>query len=578
MTWSILRVAAFVLAGLAVVDPSLTSSRRSRPLVSIAADDRVSERLATDVERVLSRRFTVVRGESDGASASVLVGETVPSELTAARPPSFAIFPTETRPAARITLLDAPTAAPLNSRVPVDVQLAVVGAAGRQVEVDLSIDGVVVSHSSAPVRSDSSMVMLQPTVMFGAGTHVLHATARLTAGAALDSATTVVDVRSARLPILFFDARPSWTSTFVRRSLEQDARFSVTHRMLTSRGLSNISGLAPASLRDAEPLDAFSTILVGAPDQLSERDVAGLEEYMRRRGGRVVFLMEGRSSASIDRLSGVPRWRSAQLAAPVAASDAAGSVILRGREFYWPGAMPPDAAVHAFTVARDSTQRAIIWSIPVGAGELTLSGAVDAWHHRDDPDGFDTFWPSLVTGLALAAPEPIDAEMSSRQLEPGQEATVRVRVREVLLAADDNQRSQVRAMLVSATDTAFVRLWPDQLPGTFTGRFVAPRDSGLYRLVVTSGSERGEVSVVVRPRVRSAGSDERPLVRAFVSSRNGTSIDEAAMSRLPDLITSAVQPVSRVESWHPMRSPWWIVPFALLLGLEWWWRRRNGHA
>jgi hypothetical protein len=544
----------------------------------MVADDRVSARLAADVERVLSRRFTVVQGESDAASATVLVGETVPRELTAARSPSFAIFPTDTRPAVRFTLLDVPETVPLNSRVPVDVRLTVVGAAGRQVEVDLSINGAVVNHSSTSVRSDSSIVMLQPTVMPEAGTHVLHAKARLTGGAALDSATAVVDVRSGRLPVLFFDARPSWTSTFVRRSLDQDARFSVTHRMLTSRGVSNTSGPAPASLRDVEPLDGFSTILVGAPDQLSERDVAGLEEYMRRRGGRVVLLMEGRSSPSIDRLSGVPRWRSVQLAAPAAITDGAGRAMLRGREFYWPAAMPIDAALHALNVARDSTQRVLIWGVPVGAGELTMSGAVDAWHHRDDPDGFDAFWPSLVTGLALAAPEPFDANLSSRHLAPGQPATIHLRVRDVLLAADDNQRSQVRATLVSATDSAFVRLWPDRLPGTFTGSFVAPRDSGLHRLVVTSGTERAEVSLVVRPGVRSSASDERPLVQAFVSSRNGTSLDEADMSRLPDLIMSAVEPVSRVESWHPMRSSWWIVPFALLLGLEWWGRRRNGHS
>jgi hypothetical protein len=33
--------------------------------------------------------------------------------------------------------------------------------------------------------------------------------------------------------------------------------------------------------------------------------------------------------------------------------------------------------------------------------------------------------------------------------------------------------------------------------------------------------------------------------------------------------------VQRGES-HPMRSGWWIVPFALLLGFEWWSRRRAG--
>ena len=577
MTWSILRVAAFVVAGLAVLDPSLTSSRRSRPLVSVVADDPAGE-LVADVTRLLSRRFTVLDGVSDASSATVLVGATVPREAATAGTPSFAILPQETTPSARITLLDVPTVVPANSRVPVDLRFTVVGADGREVEVNLSIDGTVVGHSRAPVRSDSSVVTLQSAVMPEEGIHVIYATASLTGGTVLDSAATLVDVRGSRLPILFFDARPSWTSTFVRRALEQDSRFRVTHRMLTSRGVSNTSGPAPASLRDFGALDDFATIIVGAPDQLAERDVAGLEAFMRRRGGRVVLLMDGRSSASVDRLSGVQRWRVTQLATPAAITDAAGRGILRGRELYWPAALPKDAELHALTVTRDSTRRPIIWSIPVGAGQLTMSGAVDAWHHRDDPGGFDAFWSSLVTGMSLAAPEPIDVKVSSRLLAPGDEATVRVAIREPLLADGDIHQARVIAMLVSPTDSAFVRLWPDRTPGLFSGRIVAPRDTGVYHLTVTAGTERTAVPVVVMPAVRSAGEDQRPLVSAFVSSRNGTSIDESDLSRLPDLITSAVQPVSRVESWHPMRSPWWIVPFALLLGLEWWWRRRNGHA
>jgi hypothetical protein len=34
----------------------------------------------------------------------------------------------------------------------------------------------------------------------------------------------------------------------------------------------------------------------------------------------------------------------------------------------------------------------------------------------------------------------------------------------------------------------------------------------------------------------------------------------------------------RESRWHPMRHPWWIAPLALLLGVEWWARRRAGLA
>jgi len=36
------------------------------------------------------------------------------------------------------------------------------------------------------------------------------------------------------------------------------------------------------------------------------------------------------------------------------------------------------------------------------------------------------------------------------------------------------------------------------------------------------------------------------------------------------------QPSSQVVSTHPWRSPWWMIPFATCLTLEWWLRRRDG--
>jgi hypothetical protein len=39
-----------------------------------------------------------------------------------------------------------------------------------------------------------------------------------------------------------------------------------------------------------------------------------------------------------------------------------------------------------------------------------------------------------------------------------------------------------------------------------------------------------------------------------------------------------VRVVPRAETWHPMRSAWWIIPFALALSGEWWLRRRRGLA
>ena len=576
---TVLRSAAFGVALLAVVDPSLTAEKRARPLVTVLAADH--DVLATRVTEALERQFTVARGLNDAASATILVGATMPHALRLPEGPVFAVSPARRRPEFRIARIDAPSAAQLNARVDIYVHVPVVGAAGRVLDVQLSMDGLVTGQQNAQVQTDSIIVVVGMTVAPGTGPHLLRAISRLSGESSADSASFVMDVRDERLPVLFFDARPSWTSTFVRRLIERDARFVVTHRTLTSRGLSNTAGAAPLTLRDPDSTKGFASIVIGAPDQLTESEVAGLEFFMRRRGGRVVLNMEGRSSAAIDRLAGASRWRGAQLAAPTPITDADGVELLRGRELFWPAMTPSGAVVHAFNTARDSTRRPVVWSVPVGAGRLMISGAIDSWHYRGaggDSSGFDAFWSSVITGHSLSAPVPVEVQVSSSLLAPGEETTVRVTLRDAFLSNRNQRSARLRATLISDRDSTPVRLWPDASPGVFTGKVVAPRTTGTYQLNVAAGSERASSPIVVDAVAKGPKSDDGDLVSAFVSSRNGVVVGEADLNRLPGLISSAVESVSRVETWHPMRSPWWIVPFALLLGAEWWWRRRNGLA
>ena len=575
---TVLRAAAFGVAVLAVLDPPVTAGRRARPLVSVVSADH--DVLAAGTREALARRFTVVRGVSDAASATVLVGG-MPDELKHATGPVFAVLPARHRPDIRITRIEAPASTQANAQSTVHVRVQVVGAAGRDLLVQLTLDGLLVGQRTSRAGTDSTDVVVPIPVAPGVGAKVLRATARLNGEAAADSASFVMDVRDDRIPVLFFDTRPSWTSTFVRRVVENDTRFSTVHRVVTSRGLSNTAGPAPVTLRDVESTKAFATIVVGAPDQLSEGDVSGLEAVMRRRGGRVVLLLEGRSSAALDRLSGASDWRAAQLAAPAAINDAARVELLRARELFWPAGSPSEASVHAFYTARDSTQKPIVWSVPVGGGRLIVSGAVDSWHYRGggrDSSGFDAFWSSMIAGQSIAAPEPVEIRVTPSLVAPGNEAVVSVTVRDAFLSERQQWSARIHALLLSDRDSTPVRLWPGASPGVFTGAVVAPREPGTYRLSVVSGAERGSAPLVVDSAAKSPGRDDSDLLGTFVSSRGGVAIGENDLGRLPNLISSAVESVSRVETWHPMRSPWWIVPFALLLGAEWWWRRRRGLA
>ena len=539
-----LRIAAVAIAIMAAVDPSITSSRPSRPIVSVIKASTEDVVLADRVAAALAPRFTVVRGRLDGAAGVVLAGASLPDESVAWPGLVAAVEPTAQSPQVSIVSLDAPHDAPLNARVPVKASVNVTGGRGRILNVALRSEQGEVDTAAVVVEADS--------------------------------ATILVELRAERYPVLFFDPRASWSSTFVRRALEQDPRFVVTSRVRTSRGVSNVSGSPPASLVDAVP-DDYATIIVGSPDQLNAADMRALETFMRERGGRVVVLLDGRVNANINQLTGVTAWSSVRLESAIALADSSGSGPLHARELAWPTRNPAGISTHAWSVSSDSTVRTILWSVPVGPGRLFVSGAIDAWHYRDPAmSRFDAFWPRILADLSAAAPRPVEVALSRRVLVPGQETTVRVSARSS--AMDATRSLSVRTMLTNGTESTFVRLWPTTERGTMEGTVVAPATPGSYRLIVTAGSTTESKSFVVDSVANPARADEPDIIAAFVSSRSGFTIGESRLQSLSERLAAAFEPVSRVETWYPMRSAWWLLPFTAFLGAEWWWRRRRGLA
>ena len=574
MNLTALRVAAIVIGVVAVLDPSITANRPSRPVVSVMPADPLRDSVLSErVARELDRRFDVVRGALDVASATVVTGTTLPDDARQWRNTLYAVTP-RTEASVRVIGLSAPAESPLNARIPVQATVLVTGQRGRQVTVALKAGSMVVDRKVVPIVTDTATVPVTlayaPTTI---GPALLRGTATVEGTSVGDSATIIVEARDERLNVLFFDPRASWMSTFVRRALESDPRFSVTHRMVTSRGVANTGGPAPVSLRDATALTRYSAVIVAAPEQLTDADVAGLDEFMRLRGGRVVLLMDRRAAGPVDRLTGMTDWRAVRLQTPASVGE------LRSQEIAWPAALSAGAATHAEHVSRDSTRRAVVWSVALGAGRVLVSGALDSWHYRDpSSSGFDAFWSNTIADLAAGAPRAIDITALHRVLAPGQETRIVVRLRDATMSNRPVRTAGVSALLIGANDSVPIRLWPDQVPGKFTGMIVAPRQSGAYRLVVSSAGERSELSIAVDPAARAPSADDRDLISAFVSSRGGSVVDEAQLTELPARLAAALPVVSRVETWHPMRSPWWILPFAILLGAEWWWRRRRGLA
>jgi hypothetical protein len=572
-----LRSVAIAIALAAVIDPSITSKRATKPDVVVLASDSVRDgTLANEVARSISKTYTVTRGALAGASATIVAGRTLPADAMPETTPVFAVMPATDRPSLTIESLRVPTSAPALARVRVDASIHVTGARGKTADVTLRDAAVSLDHTTRSIATNDDT--LRVTLSFvppSTGPTRLRVAAHVD-GASDAVGDALVNVRDQKWAILFYDPRPSWMSTFVRRAIERDPRFVATSRVVTSRDVATSVGNPPGRLDDLSALELFDEVVVGAPQALSATDVAALEAFMRRRGGSVVLLLDDPAPALVHRLIGVFSWMRFALpgnqlmSSPMDGND---SLALQSTERIEPSTLPPGAVPIA------GGAQPVVWREPVGAGTLVISTALDAWRFRDPAlSSFDRFWQTVLGDAANRAAEPLTVSTSSAVVAPGERFDVNATLRD---EAIDGQTRDVGPLQVAATvgarpdSSGVLHLWP-RGAGQLAGRVHAPASPGLYQVALSVAGRRAAVPFVV-------ASDGRPVVPAaearlvdLVHATHGAIVSASQIARLGALLGLAVHVAPRLVTWHPMRSAWWIIPFVLALSGEWWLRRRRG--
>ena len=166
----------------------------------------------------------------------------------------------------------------------------------------------------------------------------------------------------APMPVLVFEPRPSWTSTFVRRALESDPRLEIQSR--SRLGPTVAVGSERARL-DEETLIAAQAVVIGAPESLSAQDVALLDRYVRIRGGTLVLLPDRPIEGPVARLvPGMWTERVSAEAVPVGAVRASELLTIES----------PDARARILASTSDPARPAIV-SFPSGRGQIVVYGS-----------------------------------------------------------------------------------------------------------------------------------------------------------------------------------------------------------
>jgi hypothetical protein len=626
------RGLAFAIVVLAILDPAFTMSVRSDAVVAVVAGDPGRDgELARRTAELLDPSFTVVRGDFGGAAGTVLIGSAVPPDAGSLAPPVFVVTPRPPEPPLRIASVVGAGTTSLDATSTFEVSLDLAASRADTLEVALLAEGVPLDRTRLPVEAGPGRVTARlsftPSV---AGPAPLELRARLTRSGAEAVRPLLVAVEVEPVDILFFDPRPSWMSTFVRRTLEQDGRVRVTSRTITSPGIGTTFGEAPPGITGPGALSPFRVVLVGAPELLSEAEVGALEGFLRRRGGTVVLLLDRPAGGPFERLAGVEAWSgtgdddSAELELSPLVPGERDEGRLIASQLLWPDALPPRARTLVSHRGVEGTpERPVIWQTPVGAGRLLVSGVLDGWRFRDpEQHAFDPFWTGLVGAAAAAVPPAVGLALrqdagpgpgaAGQVIRAGEPASVRVVLLEQSLSgalevsgvgagafeagafgasalgAGDTVRATATARIEGTGEFAgssrALRLWPSGPPGHFEASLPPNLEAGLYRIQIDTGDDSGDASGAMVVRVAEmevspaptswSGHDE--LVQAWAGSRGGEAVPEARLGQLPGRIAASLGGERRRERRHPFRSPWWILPLALLLGWEWWWRRARG--
>jgi hypothetical protein len=592
----LLRASAIVIAVLAWLDPSYAG--RSRPRIAVIDAASSAPARAADVAAKLAAEAIVTTHKDPDADAWVVVADDEEAAIPA--PPDAValslIVPAPSAQSVVVDSLDAPARSRPRDRVPIVATFAARGVRGAQTTFVLrSGDLPLARQTHTWTREDERLTVrfdvLLPSPVIN---HLIVEAVEGPGRSRRSRADTVVSADAARVSVLIYEGRPSWTTTFARRAIEDDGAFFVSAVARLSRGISAIAeprktsiDLAWSPPRPVSSLPLSSTLLdghhvaiVGAPETLTAAEVESLRVYATR-GGVVVLAPDLRPSGPYVSLLLQARLdeRLLEDAIRLPLADAPSlslmaSELVEARVPAGGQAMAPGR--HADTAS--------IWTAPLGRGRVLFVGALDAWRFRGrKEESFDRWWPRVVEWLGR---DRVDARLVSsepRVAAPGEPVALRVRA-----DVSDTGESAMRVAIGPAGQPGdrrqenVLRLWPDAEAGVYRGVINAPERPGVYAVSARSGPAGGGARetaslapLIVDEKARRARhADDR--WRIATGARGGIVATPDDVARVVQAIRPRADRAAPADRRFPMRSLWWLLPFTACLGGEWWLRRRAG--
>jgi hypothetical protein len=581
----LLRTAAVLIAVAGLVDPVWTRDRaQRRPLLvgvldrptldlpdgattrrarALASADRLRDLLADEFDVTL-RTITARASACPAATACVIVADGAAARpLGAEATVVGGVAVGETLvPNVAVVGIDPPEETAIDAAGVLRVHLRGNGVTGTS-RIEVADDGSLVGSAehewgSSPVSADA--VVSVPWVPLAEGVRRL----RVTASGPQSERTLLDNVADAgaivgrgAAPIVIYEPEATWTGTFARRALEQDARFAIAGGTRIAPAISVARGDAPALTAGA--LAGAQAVVVAAPDVLTSAEVTLLERFARDRGGSVVLLFDRRPAGPVLRIL-PPVAGERQFAAPQSAGGLRVSEVVT----FAPGA--------GATTLAAIDGRPVVVAIATGRGRVVVSGALDAWRFRDG-DRFARFWTGVIGDAAAAAGPPLSIRVEPLLVKTGEAAALTIQYRS--LDPTPAMTVDAAARLRCGSMTRPVRVWPSATAGVLTADVHAERAGRCVVEVTYAGPEMLTAStpLLVSDDVKPPLDSSAPLATT-VAPFGGVVVapgDEARLAAAARRLHSTRAP----QETRPLRSPWWLFAFCGCLAGDWWLRRRE---
>ena len=437
----------------------------------------------------------------------------------------------------------------------------------------------------------------------------------------------LITVRDDHPKVLYMEGEPRWNYKFVRRAVEDDPNLVVESLLRSSenkfyrQGIATEQTLADGFPKKKEELFAYSGIVFGSVEStfFSQEQLKMVVDFVNERGGGFLMI-GGKNSFSSGRYQNspiadiLPVELLADRAQPVldkvklemtdygrthnlmrlnadpASNEKIWNALPPLEDFNQVGEVKPGGVVLARGDAERSAANPIILAFQrYGRGRSMIFTSGSSWHWQMEMDHedqtFELFWKQALRWLVTSSPAPVMVTSDKDTYLPGELVGITADVADKTFTRLNNARVTLKVTGPDGVTETLPMDWSGTQDGAYQTQLTAGTREGAYTIQVdaTQGTEnlgtyKAAFQVKDRPVEFYDAALDAGNLRSIADQTGGRYYPLSQIQDIPEdaiYVDSNQAIVEQRELWD---VPILFMALCVLLGGEWFWRKKRGLA